>query len=68
MRNTILSEFHQAKRFMPAAIASAMTMPPVPPSSQPQPMNSAVMAASKIPVLKKFTGVVSPFTKATGDK
>ena len=52
MRSTILSDFHQAKRFMPAAMASAMNIPPVPPSSQPQPMKSAVIAASSIPVLK----------------
>ncbi len=53
-RSAILSEFHQAKTLVPAAIAKAITIPVAPPIIQPTPTNSAVSAAISIPVRSRF--------------
>src|SRR3954469_9603701 len=54
MRSTIWSELHQAKTFVPSAIARAIRAPLRPPSSQPIARNRAVMAASNRPVRAMF--------------
>ena len=53
-RSTILSEFHQAKAFIPRATSRATTRPPSPPIRNPAARKRAVIAARRSPVLTRF--------------
>jgi hypothetical protein len=50
MRRTILSEYQYEKKFMAPAIASAMTIPLLPPMTLPTQRMNAVMMARRIVV------------------